>query len=137
MADVIRFAVGTPNGARSATWRVWKHRTSDDVNVGARRIAGQFKVSLHKDGTWLYGFSQQHVDSPASVKPAGQPRQRRFIPTESGPGLIRAVTVFIPASEVIVPSYGGSEGGPIHWHPTPSGAEWRSSRWRSPRRRHA
>jgi hypothetical protein len=119
--DVIRFGVGTPDGARSATWRVWKHATSegDDVYVGARRIAGQFKVSLHRDGTCLYGFSRQHVEGPASILPPGEPRQRRFTPTEIGPGFVRAVSVWIPASEVAVPSYGGSEDGPIYWHPTP------------------
>ncbi len=119
MTDVIRFAVGKPHGARSATWRVWKHRTSDDVYVAARRIAGQFKVSLHKDGTWLWGFSREQVEGPGSVKPPDAPRQRRFTPTETGPGLIRAVTVFVPSSEVVVPSYGGSEYGPIYWFPTP------------------
>lgn len=118
--DVIRFAVGASDGPRSATWRVWKHRTTDDLYVAPRRIAGHFKASLHKDGTWLFGFSEQHAASPMSIKPPDQPRQRRFTPTETKPGLVRAVTVFIPASDVVVPSYGGSETGPIYWHPTPA-----------------
>lgn len=118
--DAIRFGVGTRDGARSATWRVWKHRTTDDVYVGARRILGQFKASLHRDGTWLFGFSREHAESPSSVKPPNEHRQRRFTPTESGPGIVRAVTVFILASEVAVPSYGGSEDGPIYWYPTPA-----------------
>lgn len=83
--DAIRFGVGTPDGARSESWRIWKHRSTDDVYVGARRILGQFKASLHRDGTWLFGFSQDYADSPGSIKPPGDPRQRRFTPTEFGP----------------------------------------------------
>lgn len=118
--DVIRFAVGVTDGPRSATWRVWKHRTADDVYVAPRRITGHFKASLHKDGTWLFGFSEQHTASPTSIKPSDQPRQRRFSPSETKPGLVRAVSVFIPESEVVVPSYGGSETGSIYWHPRPA-----------------
>jgi hypothetical protein len=117
---VVRFGVGAAYGARYATWRVFKQPITDDVYIGARRIMRHFKVSLHRDGTWLFGFTRQHVASPHSVVPPHQKRQSRFTPTESVPGITRAVSVIVPATEDAVPSYGGAELGEICWHPTPA-----------------
>lgn len=45
-------------GARSSVWRVWAHHDGTDVYVAPSRIAGEFKLSIHRDGTnqlGLYG----------------------------------------------------------------------------------
>jgi hypothetical protein len=44
--SVCRFAVGSPNGPRSAVWRVWSGNDGS-VYLAARAVANQLKVSLH------------------------------------------------------------------------------------------
>jgi hypothetical protein len=52
----LRFAVTAEDGRRSADWRVWTARNSDDIYVAARQVVGDFKVSLHQSGSWQHGF---------------------------------------------------------------------------------
>jgi hypothetical protein len=54
---VLRFAVQASDGRRSSTWRIWTNaakRPTDDTYI-APRHAGQFKISLHKDGYCQHG----------------------------------------------------------------------------------
>jgi hypothetical protein len=115
MEQVIRFGVGTADGARSASWRVWVHR--GEIYVGARRVAGRFKASLHGSGDWRIGFSQD-ADTQGAAIPVAENRQPiRWQPNLAAPGVMRAFRVIVPSSEVRVPAYGGRESGNIYWRP--------------------
>ena len=112
----IRFGVGAPDGARSSQFRAW---ISNDgtVYISSRRVGDRYKVSLHPSGPWTIppsgdwriAFSHEYATSPGSIVPPDQDRRTSFAPAEIKPGLWRAFTIFVPASAVAVPAYGGVE----------------------------
>jgi hypothetical protein len=99
-----RFAVGDPEGARSAVWRMWTSRTKSDVYVSAWALTSVLKVSLHESGNWRHAFT----DTRGMVHVApGQDRamSRWERPPEFVSGVTRAFEIIIPASEVTKPPY--------------------------------
>lgn len=52
---IIRWAVGTPEGRRSSAWRLWGD-PKGDTYLAMRSLAGQFKVSIHRDGQCYVGY---------------------------------------------------------------------------------
>jgi hypothetical protein len=80
----IRFAVGSPTGLRSSTWRIWSAKHTKDVYLAARSIAGLQKVSLHETRSWSHSFV-----SDERAKPFVTPGSSRHIdiwPAPSGFG---------------------------------------------------
>lgn len=57
----IRFAVGTPDGMSSNSWRVWVR--GEDVYVSCRDNFKELKVSLHASGVWRVAFTEQAFSS--------------------------------------------------------------------------
>lgn len=112
--DAIRFAVGTPDGARSSTWRVWASSDSS-VFVSTRPIAGHLKVSLHSSGRWRIGFT----DPAAAARIGAPPRDRAFDkftpPPDVVPGVRHGVTVVIPWLAVGLAPHHKPEEGKIAW----------------------
>lgn len=95
-----RFAVVDGAGFRSADWRIWTSRNSDDVYLAARLAAGEIKVSLHESGSWQHGFiSDQQAEGHL---PPGSSRHFAIWqrPTEAAPGWTRAVRILVPLSEL-------------------------------------
>jgi len=62
----IRFAVGSPTGLRSSTWRIWSAKHTKDVYLAARSIAGLQKVSLHESRAGRTPSYQTRERSPSS-----------------------------------------------------------------------
>ncbi|MEX2556059.1 MAG: hypothetical protein WEB06_10540 [Actinomycetota bacterium] len=97
------------------------------VYLGSRRIADRYKVSLHPSGPWTIppggdwriAFTHEYATGPTSILPADKDRRTKFSPAEIKPGLWRAFTLFVPASAVAVPSYGGVEKKRHIWIPAP------------------
>jgi hypothetical protein len=73
----IRFAVGSPTGLRSSTWRIWSAKHTKDVYLAARSIAGLQKVSLHESQSWSHSFV-----SDERAKPFVTPGSSRHVDTK-------------------------------------------------------
>ena len=70
--DKLRFAVGTEGGPRSAFWFIKIEKTGD-VYVSSASIAGQLKLSLHRDRSCQFGMvgtsRSRHLSDPQATKP--------------------------------------------------------------------
>lgn len=97
----VRFAVGRPEGPRSAVWRLWTNQS--DVYVSSRNVAVARKVSLHASGLWRAAY---HGPGLVFVDP-GQDRafDKWERPPEAVPGLTVALLIRVPASEVMMPPH--------------------------------
>jgi hypothetical protein len=95
---VLRFGVGSPDGPRSAVWRLWTGKGTSDVYVAARAQGGHLKVSLHESDEWRFAFTE-----------APEGAEDRVIERWNRPPPINGIT---PAFMVIVPS--GEIGLPRH-----------------------
>ncbi len=113
----VRFAVGMPDGPRSAVWRVWMNERRDDVYIAARGLASELKVSLHPD-YWYYGFTDHHVKKGSPFLAPGEDRKRSVWerPPEFAPGWTRAFVILVPGSEVVA-APGRYEGSEAVWLP--------------------
>ena len=107
-SETYRFAVGSPDGPRSSTWRIWVEKDSS-IYIGPRDTGGQFKVSLHPRGYWR--VEGHRIDPP------GPRLFDTFTPAEVQPGLRRGVTIVIPWLAVHQPKHGRIEPGMVHWLP--------------------
>lgn len=55
------FAVDPETGSKSGIWRVWVGNNGADVYVAPRRLAGDFKLSIHRDNWNQLGFYSPEV----------------------------------------------------------------------------
>jgi tetratricopeptide (TPR) repeat protein len=95
----LRFAVGDPQGRRSAQWFVTA--VGDEVFVAADSMRKNMKASLHPSGQWQQAFHKEFFDSvPAELKPANRYMTRWIKPGELGPGVTLAYRIVIPSSEL-------------------------------------
>lgn len=62
----LRFAIGTPDGVSSNSWRLWVQGT--DTYVSCRDNFREFKVSLHTSGVWRVAFTEEAVKRNPSLK---------------------------------------------------------------------
>jgi hypothetical protein len=72
--QVMRFAVGSVDGPRSPTWRLWVPANKSDIYISRRSLAGEFKASLHESGKWRMGFTAEHEERPGSLVSPGADR---------------------------------------------------------------
>jgi hypothetical protein len=125
---IVRFAVGDPEGARSAIWRLWTSRTKSDVYVSAWALTSVLKVSLHESGDWRHAFTDTRG---MRYVPPGRDRAMASWerPADFDPGVTKAFEIVIPASEVTKPAYLGWDkdfrpeyaGKKVFWVPSPPG----------------
>jgi hypothetical protein len=80
----IRFAVGTPHGPSTNSWKLWVH--GEDIYVACRDSISEFKVSLHASGVWRLGFTERAARERKDLVPEGSDRAwRKWKPSfESG-----------------------------------------------------
>ncbi len=124
----LRFAVGSPTGARSSIW--WAAAEGPgDFYVGRRGIPS-VKASLHATGEWQIEFTREAIEKgkaqpTVSAYPGQQARGRtRFIdkwtrPPERAPGLTKALLVRVPSSAVVPRAEGFLKK--THWTEAPAG----------------
>lgn len=119
--QVLRFAVGSPGGPRSRTWRLWVPPRKSDVYVSSRRVANSVKVSLHEPGPARFALTSEFVRlSPFKVPEGRDPRlaiewER---PRPRPPAQIaRPLALIVPWDEVTDRGY--AETGNILWTPAP------------------
>src|SRR3954447_2352635 len=118
--QVLRFAVGTGDGPRSRTWRLWAPRGKSDVYVSSRRIANSFKVSLHEPGPSRFALTSEFVREHDFVAPEG--RDHRLAkewnrPRPSSGRAVRPFAIVVPWDEVIDRRDRDTDG--VLWTPQP------------------
>lgn len=98
--QLVRFAVGTPDGPQSSIWRLWTD--GDEVYLGARGVVDRLKVSLHQSCNWHHAFRDESAARSAAVEAL---ERGRFLnkwkrPPEFALGWTKAFQVVVPSSEV-------------------------------------
>ncbi len=113
-----RVAVGSAGGPQSAIYVLWTH--GDEVYVGIRSVAHEYKLSLHSTGDWRFAWTM-----PAAVRHFGdRAREQRIIerwspPAPFAPGWFRPFYAVVPASELRSPLTPPSPRTSVHWLPPP------------------
>lgn len=98
----VRFAVGSPNGTTSNTWRVWTN--GDDVYLACRDNFKETKVSLHASGRWRMGYTNEALARNANLVGAGQDRAWEVWdePPATVPNVVVAFHLYFLGSELAV-----------------------------------
>lgn len=108
MRRQLRFAVGSPHGAKSAVWKLWAHKT--EFYLCPQGAA--FKISMHSSGDWRVAWA-------TGKAPGGFARLmlRQQRPELEPPGMGRGPTIIIRDESLI-----GHDNGAQHdtvWLPSP------------------
>jgi hypothetical protein len=112
----LRFAVGSPDGPRSAVWRIWA--TRNGVYAAASVVAARAHVSLHRDARWHYRLKDSKgevLDSHDWERPA---------PLKDG--VTKAFAVIIPWESVAPRTVGVPEPDRVRWWPAPKEGSYRT-----------
>jgi len=120
--QVLRFAVGAPDGPRSRTWRLWVPPNKSDVYLSSRKVAYGVKVSLHEPGPSRFALTKEYAAKPDALRPAGDdPRGahewERPRPQLPDTPMTRPFAIIVPWDEVIDRGY--PEKGDVVWTPAP------------------
>jgi hypothetical protein len=126
--QAVRFAVGSPEGPRSAVWRLWA--SGDHVYISARLYGTTIKASLHKSGKWRWGFTEEYAEREDTLLPPGVDRatHKWERPQEIFPGITSAFEIIVPPTELAMPRRPLSEEAArkytkkVHWV-SPSSSE--------------
>jgi hypothetical protein len=98
-----RFAVGSPDGISSNSWRCWTEKSG--IYIACRDNFSETKISLHTSGRWRMGFTQEAVDERPDIL-AGDFNDRAWDkweePAELKPGVVVAFRMVFPTSELAV-----------------------------------
>jgi hypothetical protein len=114
--QVLRFAVGTPSGPRSGTWRLWVPPSKSDLYLSPRALGAHVKVSLHESGSWRLALTREYVErtSPQPALPGGGRVMRDWQRPDPQPGtapFTQAFAIVVPWFEVVErPRERSSEG---------------------------
>lgn len=113
--NVVRFAVGSPNGPRSSVWRVWTGQDGS-AYVSVRNIAGHFKASLHP-ARWRIAFADLSEAQRIAVGRTPTNRAIDLFPPskELAPGIRRGFVIMVPTLGVRSPQGDDVTRGEIHW----------------------
>jgi len=109
----VRFAVGSPDGLTSNSWRIWPS-PQGDVYVACRDNFQEVKVSLHTSGRWRVGFTTEAIAKNPSLVGEGQNRAWDVWdrPEDLIPDVVRAFQlVFLHLSWSSGPNIGSHKNG--------------------------
>ena len=100
----VHFAVGPPDGLTSNGW-VFFVSKSGDAYLTCRDNAREVKLSLHRSGSWHFGFTEEAVARQPALVPPGRDRAWDVWrePAEIAPGVVPAFHVIFVTSELAVP----------------------------------
>ena len=114
---MLRFAVGSPTGPRSRTWRLWVPKLKNDVYISGRSLGSSVKVSLHEPGPSRFALTSEWVRRTGFQAPEG--RDRRLAvewerPRPRPPRQVaRPFSIIVPHDEVL--DRIRSETGQVAW----------------------
>ena len=97
----VRFAVGSPSGLSSNSWKIWAGKHGD-IYIACRDNMTGVKVSLHASGRWRVGFTTEAVQkNPALIS---EDENRAWDvwdkPPETIPNAVMAFRLFFLNSEL-------------------------------------
>ena len=95
---VERVAVGEL-GRRSSVWRIWANRSSSDLYVAVRNIAGVQKYSFHQSGDWRLQWSTRSAATQWTGLDERRVDQWRR-PGEDQKGWTVALTIWVPHGDL-------------------------------------
>ena len=104
---ILRFAVGSDGGPRSAVWRIWGNKKGD-IYVASRSLGGVLKTSLHRDRRCNTGFTTSYHDRPGSLSPKGRSRHLDRWSLPDVPAVL-AAEILIPGTELRAAPVRGAE----------------------------
>jgi hypothetical protein len=94
----IRWAVGSFDGPRSSTWRLWGDKKGD-VYLSMRSLGGVIKASFHRDRRCSVGFtSEYHAEARARFGVQSRHMSRWTLPEK---GVVRAAQILIPNDDLL------------------------------------
>jgi hypothetical protein len=98
----VRFAVGTPMGPSTSSWKLWVRK--DDIYVACRDNFSGFKVSLHASGIWRVGFTREFALERTDIVPEGQDRvMKKWMPRLDMPNqAVIGFQIVAPAASLYV-----------------------------------
>lgn len=111
----IRWAVGSPEGLRSSTWRLWGTKKGD-VYVSTQNLGGVYKFSFHPDGNCHLGFTSEYKDTARVRFPHFTNRLWEKWKLSDKP-ISRALQVVVPCSELR--AFSSSDEQQMRWLPAP------------------
>jgi hypothetical protein len=113
--DRTRFAVGSPAGVKSSTWRFWANKKGD-FYLATRTLGGILKTSFHRDGRCHTGFTTEYQAKKNSLAPLDSSRHLDVwhLPEESS---VCACQILIPGGELRV--FPAQDPGRVTWIPAP------------------
>lgn len=113
-----RVAVGEV-GARSSVWRIWANKTTSDVYVAARTVAGEQKFSFHQSGDWRYAWTRHAAQqNPQMVGPSRVKDQWRR-PEADAAGWTPALSIWVRHQDVPVDLPDTTREDDVIWVPRP------------------
>lgn len=115
---VIRCAVGSFDGLRGSTWRLWGNKKGD-IYLSTRQMGGTFKASLHKDRNCQLGFTSEFEDEArTNFSHVGSRHWHKWrlpdIP------VAQAIQILLPDSELRAFRPEGESSSALFWLPLPS-----------------
>jgi hypothetical protein len=105
--DGVRWAVGSPGGPRSSTWRFWGNKKGD-FYLSVRALGGTFKTSLHRDRRCQTGFTKEY----STINPLGRERHLDRWALPDAP-IVKAFQVIVPANELT--EFPAEDKDPMKW----------------------
>ena len=100
----VRFAVGSPTGYTSNSWRIWT-TTAGDVYIACRDNFKEAKVSLHASGRWRMGFTTEAISNNPLLVGEGENRAWDVWdrPVEKIPNIVQAFQLVFSGSQLNIP----------------------------------
>lgn len=111
----IRWAVGSADGLRSSTWRLWGNKKGN-IYISCRSMGHIVKASFHPDRNCHVGFTSEYADTARKrfSNISSRHWEKWTIPDEP---MVRAIQIVLPASELR--SFPATETAQLRWLPAP------------------
>ena len=110
----LRWAVGSPSGRRSSTWRIWGNKKGD-VYLSVRALGGILKVSLHKDRRCQVGFTSEYAEEATSKFGTTSRHWSRWTLLERP--VVRAIQIVFPDQDLAF--FETDDSKQMRWLPAP------------------
>ena len=116
----LSWAVGSSEGPRSQSWRLFGSKRDDDIYVGQRWGVDAIKLSLHRSGRWRMAWTEQHAAMMGLPASANRVLTRWEPPADIGPGWKHVVTVLVTRESMTQHVTAERRPGKVAFFPAPN-----------------
>jgi hypothetical protein len=122
----LTWAVGSSEGPRSQSWRLFGSKRDDDIYLGQRWGTGTIKLSLHRSGKWRMAWDGKYAASVGLPDEVDRVLARWDPPADIVPGWKHAVTVLVTRESMAQHQTAERRPGKVAFFPAPDadGALW-------------